>query len=76
MDLYFTSNVHSGQILNIYIIYINENDELQNVLYFRVAVHFTLADGSRHTAHAKVGDNLLDIIIENDIDIDGFGWCI
>ena len=24
-------------------------------------------------AKAKVGDNLLDVIIDNDLDIDGFG---
>ena len=24
-------------------------------------------------AKAKVGDNLLDVIVDNDIDIDGFG---
>ncbi|XP_071152038.1 adrenodoxin-like protein 2, mitochondrial, partial [Mytilus edulis] len=40
-----------------------------------VSLCFKLTDGSEHTATAKVGDNLLDIIIDNDIDVDGFGAC-
>ncbi|XP_060568550.1 adrenodoxin-like isoform X1 [Ruditapes philippinarum] len=40
-----------------------------------VSVHFVCSDGSKHTANAKVGDNLLDVVIDNDIDIDGFGAC-
>lgn len=43
---------------------------------FRVSLCFKLTDGSEHTATAKVGDNLLDIIIDNDIDVDGFGLYI
>ena len=38
-----------------------------------VQVHFILADGSRQSVDAKVGDNLLDVIIDKDIDVDGFG---
>ena len=34
---------------------------------------FVLADGDRHEVNAKVGENLLDVIIDNDVDIDGFG---
>ncbi|ESO85774.1 hypothetical protein LOTGIDRAFT_221203 [Lottia gigantea] len=41
----------------------------------RVKVHFIDRDGNKLTANAKIGDNLLDVIIENDIDIDGFGAC-
>jgi hypothetical protein len=41
--------------------------------YFRVTLTFLLADGSKRTAQAKIGDNLLDVIVENDLDVDGFG---
>ncbi|KAH9525084.1 Ferredoxin-2, mitochondrial [Bulinus truncatus] len=40
-----------------------------------VNVTFILRDGKRQHVKAKVGDNLLDIIIENNVDIDGFGAC-
>ena len=42
----------------------------------RVTVHFLTGNGERQSAKAKVGDNLLDVIIENEIDIDGFGMII
>ena len=32
-----------------------------------------MEDGEKRSVQAKVGDNLLDIIIEHDVDIDGFG---
>jgi len=31
--------------------------------------------GEKHTVQAKEGDNLLDVAINNDIDLDGFGAC-
>ncbi|KAK3766856.1 hypothetical protein RRG08_052000 [Elysia crispata] len=40
-----------------------------------VKVTFILRDGSRSEVDATVGDNLLDIILEHDVDIDGFGAC-
>ncbi len=40
-----------------------------------VSVTFVMADGSKHTAKTKEGENLLDVIIDNEIDIDGFGAC-
>ena len=40
-----------------------------------VKVSFILQDGSRLEGKGKEGDNLLDIIVNNDIDIDGFGAC-
>ncbi|XP_013061489.1 adrenodoxin-like protein 2, mitochondrial isoform X1 [Biomphalaria glabrata] len=40
-----------------------------------VNVTFLLRDGKKQQVKAKVGDNLLDIIIENNVDIDGFGAC-
>jgi ferredoxin len=40
-----------------------------------VTVTFTTPDGKTSTVKSKVGENLLDIIIDNDVDIDGFGAC-
>lgn len=34
------------------------------------------ASGERIEANGKVGDTLLDIVINNDIDLDGFGKLI
>lgn len=33
------------------------------------------ADGERFVAKGKVGDSLLDVIVNNDVDLDGFGAC-
>lgn len=43
------------------------------LLLFRVSIKFITHDGKLFTAKAKVGDNLLDVIIDNDFDFDGFG---
>ena len=40
-----------------------------------VSVTFQLADGKQRTVKTKVGENLLDVVIDNEIDIDGFGAC-
>ena len=40
-----------------------------------VTVTFVALDGTKMPAKAKEGDNLLDIIVDNEIDIDGFGAC-
>lgn len=32
-----------------------------------------LSSGNKTTVDAKVGDNLLDVVIDNDVDIGGFG---
>lgn len=32
-----------------------------------------MKDGTRKAAKAKLGDNLLDVVLENNLDIDGFG---
>merc|ERR1719154_408268 len=34
---------------------------------------YIVGDGEKHTVQAKDGDNLLDIVINNDVD--GFGAC-
>ncbi|XP_064092413.1 patatin-like phospholipase domain-containing protein 4 isoform X1 [Macrobrachium nipponense] len=39
-----------------------------------VEVTFETVDGS-HTVKGKEGDNLLDVVINNDLDLDGFGAC-
>jgi len=40
-----------------------------------VSVTFITADGTKHLAKSKEGENLLDIVIDQEIDIDGFGAC-
>ncbi len=40
-----------------------------------VEVTFELSGGVKHTAKGKVDQNLLDIVIDNEVDIDGFGAC-
>ena len=40
-----------------------------------VSVTFVSPDGSKQIAKSKIGENLLDIVIDNDVDIDGFGAC-
>lgn len=40
-----------------------------------VSVTFIKADGTRLPAKGKEGDNLLDIIVDQNVDIDGFGAC-
>lgn len=36
---------------------------------------FVRANGTRITAKGKVGDNLLDVVVNNNLDLDGFGAC-
>ncbi|XP_031785385.1 adrenodoxin-like protein 2, mitochondrial [Nasonia vitripennis] len=40
-----------------------------------VKVTFVRASGERIEAKAKVGDSLLDVVVNNEIDLDGFGAC-
>jgi len=40
-----------------------------------VSVTFVHGDGSKTLAKGKEGDNLLDIIVDQEVDIDGFGAC-
>merc|ERR1712020_417158 len=40
-----------------------------------VSVTFVTTDGNKHLAKGQEGDNLLDIVIDQEIDIDGFGAC-
>ncbi|CAG9835707.1 unnamed protein product [Diabrotica balteata] len=41
----------------------------------QVEVTFIKANGDKIKAKGKVGDNLLDVVLNNNIDIDGFGAC-
>lgn len=41
----------------------------------KVKVTFILHDGKRLEAEGKVGDTLLDVIVNNDLQIDGYGAC-
>ena len=39
------------------------------------SITYEYGGGERHTVQARDGDNLLDVVINNDVDIDGFGAC-
>ncbi|XP_026486771.2 adrenodoxin [Vanessa tameamea] len=41
----------------------------------KVKVTFNLYDGRKIEAEGKVGDTLLDVVVNNDLDIDGYGAC-
>lgn len=50
-----------------------------SVVYFprrsdnRVTVHFINRDGEKITVEGSPGDSLLDVVINEDLDFDGFG---
>lgn len=39
----------------------------------KVKIHFEFTNGSKKTVEAKIGTNLLDVVLDYDVDIDGFG---
>ncbi|XP_065534693.1 adrenodoxin, mitochondrial [Lathamus discolor] len=41
----------------------------------KITVHFINRDGDKLTAKGKPGDSLLDVVVNNNLDIDGFGAC-
>ncbi len=41
----------------------------------KVTVTFQRGDGTEMVATGKVGQNLLDIVVDNELDLDGFGAC-
>ncbi|MED6232479.1 Adrenodoxin, mitochondrial [Ataeniobius toweri] len=41
----------------------------------KVTVHFINRDGEKITVKALPGDSLLDVVINEDLDFDGFGAC-
>lgn len=40
-----------------------------------ISVTFILPNGDEITGKAKDGDTFLDVVVDNDLDIDGFGAC-
>ncbi|XP_070158559.1 adrenodoxin-like protein 2, mitochondrial [Polyergus mexicanus] len=40
-----------------------------------VSITFVKASGERIKAKGKIGDSILDIVVNNDIDLDGYGAC-
>uniref|UniRef100_A0A3B5MQ92 2Fe-2S ferredoxin-type domain-containing protein n=1 Tax=Xiphophorus couchianus TaxID=32473 RepID=A0A3B5MQ92_9TELE len=42
---------------------------------FKVTVHFINRDGEKITVKASPGDSLLDVVINEDLNFDGFGAC-
>lgn len=45
-------------------------------IFFRVSITFVKASGERITAKGKEGDSILDIVVNNEIDLDGYGMKI
>ncbi|XP_027712462.1 LOW QUALITY PROTEIN: adrenodoxin-like [Vombatus ursinus] len=41
----------------------------------KATIHFINRDGEERTAQGKAGDSLLDVVVNNNLDIDGFGAC-
>ncbi|KFZ65410.1 hypothetical protein N321_12264, partial [Antrostomus carolinensis] len=41
----------------------------------KITVNFINRDGDKLTAKGKPGDSLLDVVVDNNLDIDGFGAC-
>ncbi|KAK9969357.1 hypothetical protein ABG768_027536 [Culter alburnus] len=41
----------------------------------KVTIHFLNRDGKRISVKALTGDSLLDVVVNHDLDIDGFGAC-
>jgi len=42
-------------------------------IFCRVDVTFVRGDGTKVKTKGKIGDNLLDVVVNNSIDLDGFG---
>ena len=38
-----------------------------------MTIYFIDRDGEKRTAKAKIGTNLLDVAIDNNIELEGFG---
>ena len=43
--------------------------------FYSINVTFILANGRRIEAKGRVGETLLDVVVDNDLDLDGFGAC-
>lgn len=40
-----------------------------------ISITFVKANGERIKAKGKIGDSILDIVVNNEIDLDGYGAC-
>jgi len=51
------------------------NKEKANINAEPVTVTFVTSDGTRHTVQGKEGDSLLDLVIDKQVPLDGYGAC-
>lgn len=51
------------------------NKPIVVVVAFSVNLTFVRASGEKIKTTGKVGDSLLDVVVNNNIDLDGFGAC-
>lgn len=54
---------------------LSANSRLFFLLFHRVQVTFVKQNGDRIKTKGKLGDSLLDVVVNNNIDLDGFGAC-
>lgn len=45
------------------------------VSHFRITINFLKANGERIQVKGKVGESLLDVVVNNHVDLEGFGAC-
>ncbi|KAA0192378.1 Adrenodoxin mitochondrial [Fasciolopsis buskii] len=41
----------------------------------KVVINFLWKNGKKKAVNANIGDTLLDVVLDNNVDIDGFGAC-
>ncbi len=44
-----------------------------SLLFSSINIYFIDRDGEKRSANAKLGSNLLDVALDNNIDLEGFG---
>uniref|UniRef100_A0A803Y4S7 Adrenal ferredoxin n=1 Tax=Meleagris gallopavo TaxID=9103 RepID=A0A803Y4S7_MELGA len=72
-ELDFRGNKMSKKIIHLllwfhYVLFFFSSED-------KITVHFINRDGDKLTAKGKPGDSLLDVVVDNNLDIDGFGAC-
>ncbi|VVC25933.1 Hypothetical protein CINCED_3A009800 [Cinara cedri] len=65
---YVTNFCIKSRVLMKYNLSTSNNEKL-------IKVTFNKANGEKVTAEGKKGDSLLDVIVNNNLDFDGFGAC-
>lgn len=45
------------------------------MLFYRIEVTFVRHDGTRIKAKGKVGESFLDVVVNNDLSLEGYGAC-